>query len=132
MIFKLSDCRVRTTLNVIRGKWKPIIIKALRSGSLGYAELRRVAPEPSEKVITAQLRELERDKIISRSVFLERIVRVEYSLTNYGWTIVPVLVRMNEWGQRHRQFVLGGQKDVVGKMAPSPSTAAFDRREAAS
>ena len=60
----LADCRVKITLDVLRGKWKPIIIKALKSGNLGYAELRRFVPEPTKKVLTDHLRELEQDRII--------------------------------------------------------------------
>ena len=58
MKMMLADCRTKVTVDVIRGKWKPIIIKALKNGSLGYAELRRIVPEPTKKVLTDHLREL--------------------------------------------------------------------------
>ena len=103
----LSDCRVKTTVDVIRGKWKPIIIKALKVHSLGYAELRRTVPEPSKKVLTEHLRELERDHIVSRTVYSERAVRTEYALTDYGQTLIPVLAVMRAWGKTHRELVLG-------------------------
>ena len=105
MIIRLTDCQVSTMLSVIRGKWKPIIIKALEARSLGYGELRRTLPEPSQKVMTTHLRELEKDKIISRTVRPGRVVRVEYSLTEHGASLLPVLRAMAEWGKGHRDLV---------------------------
>ena len=108
---KLCDCRVRTTVDVICGKWKPLIIQALKAGKRCYGELRRVLPESTKKVLTAQLRELEEDRIISRKVLAERIIRVEYGLTEYGRTLIPILALMREWGQKHRQLVLDAVKE---------------------
>jgi len=90
MKMMLADCRVRVTLDVIRGKWKPIIIKALKDCNLGYAELRRIVPEPSKKVLTDHLRELEADRIISRTASAGGNGRTGYSLTQYGRTLIPV------------------------------------------
>jgi len=102
----LGDCRVRTTLDLIRGKWKPMIIEALKGSMLCYGKLRRILPEPRKKVLTAQLRELERDGIVARRVRIERVIRVEYWLTNYGWTLIPVLTSMSAWGQKHKHIAL--------------------------
>ena len=107
MKMMLVDCRVKVTVDVIRGKWKPIIIKALKNGNLGYAELRRVVPEPSKKVLTDHLRELEQDRIISRPASANGLARTEYALTEYGRTLIPVLAVMREWGKKHREVVLG-------------------------
>lgn len=107
----LADCRVKVTVDVIRGKWKPIIIKALKYRSLGYAELRRIVPEPTKKVLTDHLRELEADRILSRTASAERNARMEYSLTDYGRTLIPVLAVMRAWGQTHRELVLGLPRD---------------------
>lgn len=107
MKMMLADCRVKVTVDVIRGKWKPIIIKALKNGNLGYAELRRIVPEPTKKVLTDHLRELEQDRIISRTKSPQRLVRSEYALTEYGRTLIPVLAVMREWGKMHRELVLG-------------------------
>jgi DNA-binding HxlR family transcriptional regulator len=105
MKMMLADCRVKATIDVIRGKWKAIIIKALKNGNLGYAELRSIVPEATKKVLTDHLRELEADRIISRTV--GRNGRTEYSLTEYGRTLIPVLAVMRAWGQTHRELVLG-------------------------
>lgn len=111
MKMMLADCRTKVTVDVIRGKWKPIIIKALKNGSLGYAELRRIVPEPTKKVLTDHLRELEQDRIISRVTSAQKDARAEYALTEYGRTLIPVLVAMREWGKTHRELVLGHPRD---------------------
>jgi DNA-binding HxlR family transcriptional regulator len=99
----LSECPVRVTINVIEGKWKPIIVDALKNGALRFGQLRREVPEASKKVLTGQLRELENDRIIARRASEKRWERVEYSLTAYGRTLVPVLTLMAKWGKAHRK-----------------------------
>jgi DNA-binding HxlR family transcriptional regulator len=92
---------------VIRGKWKAIIIKALKDRNLGYGELRRLIPEPSKKVLTDHLRELEKDRIISRSASGGKVIHTEYAITEYGRTLIPILLVMHAWGKTHRELVLG-------------------------
>jgi DNA-binding HxlR family transcriptional regulator len=130
MKMMLDDCRVKVTVDVIRGKWKPIIIKAFKNGSLSYAELRGIVPEPSKKVLTDHLRELEADRIISRTASAGRNGRTEYSLTEYGRTLIPVLAVMRAWGQTHRELVLGHPTNAEDDnapcaIAPFPSSARF-------
>jgi DNA-binding HxlR family transcriptional regulator len=91
---RLSECPVRATIDVIEGKWKPIIVNSLKQGTLRFGQLRRQVPEATRKVLTEQLRELEEDRIITREIFGRRWERVEYSLTTYGRTLVPVLTLM--------------------------------------
>jgi DNA-binding HxlR family transcriptional regulator len=98
MKMMLADCRVKVTVDVIRGKWKAIIIKALKDRGLGYAELRRIVPEPTKKVLTDHLRELEADRIISRTASAGRNGRTESSLSEYGRTLIPVLAVMRAVG----------------------------------
>jgi DNA-binding HxlR family transcriptional regulator len=118
MKMMLADCRVKVTVDVIRGKWKAIIIKALKDRGLGYAELRRIVPEPTKKVLTDHLRELEADRIISRTASAGRNGRTEYSLTEYGRTLIPVLAVMRAWGQTHRELVLGHPRNAEDDTAP--------------
>jgi DNA-binding HxlR family transcriptional regulator len=99
---KLSECPVRATADVIDGKWKPMIVNALKAGPLRFGQLLRALPKASRKVATEQLRELERESIISRTAFGKRWERVEYSLTAYGRTLVPVLALMADWGLKHQ------------------------------
>lgn len=105
-------------MDVIRGKWKPIIIKALKNSSLSYAELRRIVPEPTKKVLTDHLRELEADRIISRTASAGRNGRTEYSLTEYGRTLIPVLAVMRAWGQTHRELILGQPRNAEDSSDP--------------
>ena len=100
---KLSECPVRATADVIDGKWKPMIVNALKAKPLRFGQLLRALPEASRKVATEQLRELEREGIVSRTAFGNRWERVEYSLTGYGRTLVPVLTLMADWGMQHQR-----------------------------
>ncbi len=94
------DCAVGTTVAVIGGKWKPILLFHLLGGPLRYSELARLLPRTSERMLTRSLRELETDGLVSRTVFAEVPVRVEYALTAHGRTLVPVLQAMSDWGSR--------------------------------
>jgi DNA-binding HxlR family transcriptional regulator len=132
MKMMLSDCRAKVTVDVLRGKWKPIIIKALKNGNLGYTELRSIVSEPTKKVLTDHLRELEADRIISRTASAGGNGRTEYSLTEYGRTLIPVLVAMRAWGQKHRELVLGRPRNAEDDtypctIAPLPGSAARPR-----
>ena len=109
---KLSECPVRATADAIDGKWKPMIVNALKAKPLRFGQLLRALPEASRKVATEQLRELEGEGIISRTAFGRRWERVEYSLTGYGRTLVPVLALMADWGVKHQ-----GRKSRSGARA---------------
>ncbi|OBC13411.1 HxlR family transcriptional regulator [Mycobacterium sp. 852013-50091_SCH5140682] len=99
----LDLCPVETTLAVIGGKWKAVLIfHLMHGGTHRFAELRRKVPGISERVLTSQLRELVRDGVVRREVFPEIPPRVEYSLTEYGETLRPVTDAMCAWGKRHR------------------------------
>lgn len=91
-------CPVETTLSLIGGKWKPILVYHLRSGAKRYSELQRLIPLASDRMLTRGLRELERDKLVHREIFAEVPVRVEYSLTKDGETLFPILDAMAVWG----------------------------------
>jgi len=101
----LSECPVRPAIDVVEGKWKPIVVNALKAGRLRFGQLRRHVPEASRKVLTEQLRELEEDQIILRKAFGQKWERVEYELTVYGRTLVPVLTLMARWGRRHKKIM---------------------------
>lgn len=102
---RLSECPVRPAIDVVEGKWKPIVVNALKAGRLRFGQLRRHAPEASRKVLTEQLRELEDDQIVSRKAFGEKWERVEYELTPYGQTLVPILTLMAKWGRKHKKLM---------------------------
>ena len=98
----LANCPVRTTLDVLQGKWKPLLLEFLKPGPRRWAELHSHLPDVSEKVLTQQLRELERDGIISRLVHPTVPPQVEYSISPYGETLIVVLQQMADWGTNHR------------------------------
>jgi len=91
-------------LNVFVGKWKPIIIYHLTNdGTKRYSDLQRSIPEITKRMLTLKLRELEESGIVSRKVYNQVPPKVEYSMTEYGLTLHPLLVKMNDWGEGHRR-----------------------------
>jgi DNA-binding HxlR family transcriptional regulator len=92
-------CPVEITLTVIGGKWKAVILWHLSHKTLRFSQLRRRLPGVTQKMLTQQLRELERDGLLHREVFAEVPPRVEYSLTEQGWTLRPLLGMMCDWGK---------------------------------
>ena len=96
-----SPCPVTTTLSVIGGKWKPIILYTITAETKRFSEIKRLIPAISQKMLTQQLRELEDDGIVHRRVYPVVPPKVEYSITDYGGTLMPILDAMVAWGQRH-------------------------------
>ena len=97
-----AECSVRTALNIIGGKWKPVILYYLMEGTRRFGELRKEMPDATQKMLTQQLRELERDGIVARKVHQVVPPKVEYSLTPYGRTLRPVMRELCKWGEKHR------------------------------
>ena len=96
------NCPVTATVSIIGGKWKPPILSRLVEGDKRFGELLRLVPRVTKKMLTQQLRELERDGIVTRRVYDEVPLRVEYSLSEYGQSLIPVLQAMEVWGKAHR------------------------------
>ena len=96
---RLEDCPVRAAIDVIGGKWKPVILYHLMNGKKRHGELRKLMADASQKMLTQQLRELERDGIVQRDVFPTKPPRVEYKLTAYGQTLQPVMRELCKWGK---------------------------------
>jgi DNA-binding HxlR family transcriptional regulator len=94
---------VQTTLNVIGGKWKPLILWNLRENKLRFSELNRRIDGITQKMLTQQLRELEHDGLVSRKIYPEIPPKVEYAITPYGKTLQPVLKSMCAWGEKHQE-----------------------------
>ncbi|MEM6794497.1 MAG: helix-turn-helix domain-containing protein [Acidobacteriota bacterium] len=97
-----GPCPIERVLDVFAGKWKPAILFSLENrGTLRFNELRRQIPGVSQRMLTQQLRELERDGVVSREQFLEIPPRVEYSLTSLGHTLSRVEEAIDSWGNAH-------------------------------
>jgi DNA-binding HxlR family transcriptional regulator len=94
-------CPVEATLGVIGGKWKGVILYHLLSETSRFNELRRLMPDVTQRMLTKQLRELEADRLISRKVYPEIPPKVEYSLTEYGKTLAPIIHALQAWGLQH-------------------------------
>ncbi len=107
-IDELPACPVETTLNLIGSKWKVLILRDLLPGKKRFGELKRSVGSVSQKVLTAQLREMEADGLITRTVYAEVPPRVEYELSNLGMTLKPILDSMWSWGEEYKAK-LGGE-----------------------
>jgi Predicted transcriptional regulators len=90
---------VEATMNVIGGKWKPIILCHLKHQTMRTGQLRRVIPNITQKMLTQQLRELEEDGIVNRKVYNQIPPKVEYSLTDYGKSLNRILEDLCVWGE---------------------------------
>lgn len=91
-------CAVEVALDVIGNKWKGVILFHLLKGKQRFSELRRLIPGATQRMLTLQLRQLEKDKIIKRKVYPEVPPKVEYSLTPFGKELRPILFSLREWG----------------------------------
>ena len=102
-------CSVEATLAVIGGRWKPIIIfLLLQNDFLRFGELKKTIHGITQRMLTQQLRELESDKVVHRKVYAEVPPRVEYSLTDYGHSLEPIMVAMRDWGAEHMNVTCKG------------------------
>lgn len=94
-------CPVEATIQLIGGKYKAVLLWHLMHGTLRYSELHRKMPRATDKMLAQQLRELERDGLISRKVYPVVPPRTEYSLTEFGKSLVPILDAMCDWGKEY-------------------------------
>lgn len=100
---ELPACPVETTLTLISDKWKVLIIRDLLPGTKRFGELKRSVGGVSQKVLTAQLRQMEDNGLLVRTVYPEVPPRVEYSLTELGRSLKPVLDAMGSWGEQYKK-----------------------------
>jgi len=104
---KEINCEKELTLAVIGGKWKLIILWHMGlDGTLRFSELKKRIPSITQKMLTNQLRELEEDQLVTRKVYAEVPPRVEYSLTAYGESLMPILQMMYKWGKAYGEEVV--------------------------
>ncbi|HIT09868.1 MAG TPA: helix-turn-helix transcriptional regulator [Candidatus Merdivicinus faecavium] len=101
----LPACPVETTLTLIGDKWKVLILRDLMPGTKRFGELKKSIGSVSQKVLTAQLRDMEESGLVSRKVYAEVPPRVEYSLTDLGKSLKPILDAMRDWGEGYKASV---------------------------
>ena len=106
---KLPACPVETTLLLIGNKWKVLILRDLMPGTKRFGELKKSIGGVSQKVLTAQLRDMEENGLVHRKVYAEVPPRVEYSLTELGKSLSPILDAMRDWGKSYQ--AQSGQTD---------------------
>jgi len=102
-VFDEESCPVTATMQVLGGKWKAILINAIYLTSPArFGELKRSVKGITQSMLTQQLRELEDDGLISRKIYAEIPPRVEYTLTEFGLTLSPIMQAMAKWGEEYR------------------------------
>ncbi|KEQ27667.1 winged helix-turn-helix transcriptional regulator [Paenibacillus tyrfis] len=95
-------CKFETALEILVGKWKPVILLRLFSnGTMRFSELQKAIPDITKKMLTQQLRELEYHDIVHREIYRQIPPKVEYSITEYGKGMEPILQALNDWGVAH-------------------------------
>ena len=102
IVKELPACPVETTLTLIGDKWKVLILRDLLPGTKRFGELKKSIGKVSQKVLTAQLRDMEQNGLVHRKVYPEVPPRVEYSLTPLGMSLRPILVAMWNWGEEYK------------------------------
>jgi DNA-binding HxlR family transcriptional regulator len=114
-------CEVETTLKVIGGRWKVLIIRELMAGIKRFGQLQRSLPGITQKMLTQQLREMEEDGIIHREVYPQIPPKVEYSLTPLGETLQPILYAMHEWAIQRFAQTNNNKTEVISQNGLRPS-----------
>lgn len=99
---ELPACSVETTLTLISDKWKVLILRDLMPGTKRFGELRKSIGHVTQKVLTAQLRQMEESGLLTRKVYAEVPPRVEYTLTELGYSLKPILDAMWTWGEEYK------------------------------
>lgn len=102
-------CPVEATLNVIGDKWKILILRDLIEGTKRFGELKKSIGSISQKVLTQQLRDMEEDGLVNRKAYAEIPPRVEYSLTEIGNSLKPILDSMFLWGQQYKEKIINNR-----------------------
>ena len=99
---ELPACPVETTLTLIGDKWKVLILRDLLPGTKRFGELKKSIGSVSQKVLTAQLRAMEQSGLLTRKVYAEVPPRVEYTLTDLGYSLKPILDSLRAWGEAYK------------------------------
>lgn len=99
------DCGLHLTREILNGKWKPALLNAISMNVKRPSEILRILPEATRRVLNVQLKELEEHGIIEKKTYPQLPPKVEYSLTEIGWSLMPIIDAMNVWGDENRSFL---------------------------
>ena len=105
LVKDLPKCPVETSLMMLNSKWKFLILRELLTGTKRFGELKKAVGKITQKVLTSNLREMEDNGIVERKVFPEVPPRVEYTLSDIGYSMAVILDAMADWGEGYRQFL---------------------------
>lgn len=100
----IDKCPVETAIDILAGKWKILILWYLKDQKKRFNELEKLLPNTTQKMLIQKLRELENDGLINRKVYPVVPPKVEYSLSEYGYTIIPILKELYKWGDKHKNL----------------------------
>ncbi|MDF3026428.1 MAG: transcriptional regulator [Fluviicola sp.] len=109
----LLDCNLTYAVQLMGGRWKLPILIRLSNDKTRFGELKRMIPNITERMLTLQLRELERDGLVTRTVYHEVPPRVEYELTPLSSMLIPICLQLDEWGAKHKDVHLGISSTLV-------------------
>lgn len=112
------NCPLVAALNIVGGKWKPIILHILSGGTMRFGEIKRNIPPVSQKMLTQHLRELEGDGIVHRQTYAEKPLRTEYSLTPKGLSLRPILESLYAWGRENATDLAARAEGKVQQARP--------------
>ena len=110
----LPACPVETTLTLISDKWKVLILRDLMPGTKRFGELKKSIGHVSQKVLTSQLRQMEQSGLVSRKVYAEVPPRVEYTLTDLGYSLQPIMDAMWSWGENYKKKLSAEESETAG------------------
>lgn len=109
----LPACPVETTLTLISDKWKVLILRDLMPGTKRFGELKKSIGHVSQKVLTSQLRQMEQSGLVSRKVYAEVPPRVEYTLTDLGYSLQPIMDAMWSWGETYKKKLSAEESETA-------------------
>lgn len=126
---RIFRCPVEACLEIIGGKWKGVILFHLLGGTKRFNELRRLLPNVTQRMLTRQLRELEADHIIERTIYPEVPPKVEYSLSEFGRTLSPILETLEKWGLEYIDQVTALREGDTQQDSPACIAISTPRRQ---
>ena len=102
---------IQDALEIVQGRWKMPIIALLCNGEFRYSELEKGLPKITPRMLSKELRDLEQNQLVVRKVYDTIPVKVSYKLADYGYTLVPLIIELTNWGKMHREWIMKKEKD---------------------